>query len=155
MGLPCHQMVAKQQWRGQTAAQMKVANKYLSELGFLYFLNLYLCRRYFPSRAQIVDLGADDEARRRMTHTWKLARSWEWDDNIWQYFNMIYLTLSIVFLPFDQAYFFELVKCISLQPDCGADESYRLEGRIGTVLHSCLGHLLQQQNMMERNKNSN
>ena len=67
-----------------------------------------------------------------------------------KHFNHISLVLSIVFLPFDQVYFSLLIKCISLGPDCGADESYRLEGRIGT-LHSCLGHPLQQLNMMETN----
>ena len=48
------------------------------------------------------------------------------------------------------------MKCISLGLDCGADESYRLEGRIGTLLlHSCLGHPLQQLNMLEANTDSN
>ena len=117
---------------------------------YFYFLSVYLCQWEFSWLSTVsgpMGLRADVGAMTRPDKGWHSRRK---NMIFGKHFNHISLFLSIVFLPFDQVYFSLLIKCVSLGPDCGADESYRLEGRIGT-LHSCLGHPLQQLNMMETN----
>ena len=83
----------------------KLATSISYKFVFLYFLNLYLCQRYFPGRAQKVGLGEDDEARRRVTQMKvgaKLGMRWEY-----------FVNISTGFISPFWLYFCHLISCIS------------------------------------------
>ena len=131
----------------------KLATSISYKFVFLYFLNLYLCQRYFLAERRTwawEKMTRPDEG----WHRWKLAQSWEWDDNIWSIFqldlshpfNCISPIQSAVFLPVGQMYFSGARLWRRWKLPAG--------GGFGTVQHSCLGHPLQQLNMMEGNTNT-